>query len=77
MSLPCLLPGDKLTGMRIVSSVAVLLVLSVAGTMADEQKPGLRERAFRFSYAATVTGLKPGTMARVWVPVPSRHRHRL
>lgn len=57
--------------MRSVSSVAVVFVLSVSGILADDQKSALRERAFRFSYVATVTGLKTGTTARVWVPVPS------
>jgi transglutaminase-like putative cysteine protease len=27
-------------------------------------------RAFQFAYAATVTGLRPGEKARVWLPVP-------
>ena len=27
-------------------------------------------RTFKFSYEATVTGLKPGQQARIWVPVP-------
>jgi transglutaminase-like putative cysteine protease len=27
-------------------------------------------RTFRFTYAATLTGLRPGQLARVWVPVP-------
>jgi uncharacterized protein (TIGR03000 family) len=29
-----------------------------------------RTRAFLFTYAATVNGLKPGEKARVWIPVP-------
>jgi transglutaminase-like putative cysteine protease len=29
-----------------------------------------RKREFLFTYAATVTGLTPGKVARVWVPVP-------
>ena len=33
-----------------------------------EQKP--KSRTFAFTYAATVTGLKPGEAARVWLPVP-------
>ena len=31
---------------------------------------GLKVREFEFTYAATVTGLEPGKVARVWVPVP-------
>jgi transglutaminase-like putative cysteine protease len=29
-----------------------------------------RARTFAFTYAATVTGLKPGQAARIWLPVP-------
>ncbi len=29
-----------------------------------------KDRRFAFSYDATITGLKPGQAARVWVPVP-------
>jgi len=30
----------------------------------------LKSRTFLFTYAATITGLPPGGMARVWIPVP-------
>jgi len=36
-----------------------------------EPKAAPKERTFEFTYGATVTGLKPGQMARVWLPVPS------
>jgi uncharacterized protein (TIGR03000 family) len=36
----------------------------------DDEAAAPRSREFLFTYAATVTGLKPGQVARVWVPVP-------
>ncbi len=44
--------------------IAVLLLPTLA--LAAEPKT----RTFRFNYEATVTGLKPGDTARVWLPVP-------
>jgi len=35
-----------------------------------ESRATPRTREFLFTYGATVTGLKPGQTARVWVPVP-------
>ena len=32
--------------------------------------PAVREREFFFTYGATVKGLQPGQVARVWLPVP-------
>jgi len=45
--------------------VALLLVVPVTSA-AD----GPGARTFKFTYEATVTGLKPGQQARIWVPVP-------
>ena len=36
----------------------------------DKGASAPRAREFLFTYAATVTGLRPGQAARVWVPVP-------
>jgi uncharacterized protein (TIGR03000 family) len=36
----------------------------------DKGASAPRSREFLFTYAATVTGLRPGQAARVWVPVP-------
>jgi hypothetical protein len=47
-------------------SVFALLVLVPAASAADEATI----RTFRFTYEATVTGLKAGQQARIWVPVP-------
>lgn len=46
-------------------SAAAILVLLCGPVGAKPQA-----RTFRFTYAATVSGLKPGQTARVWVPVP-------
>src|SRR6478672_9074173 len=46
--------------------LVALLVIGPALSAADEP----RTRTFKFTYEASVTGLKPGQQARVWVPVP-------
>jgi transglutaminase-like putative cysteine protease len=33
-------------------------------------EPAAKQRTFVFTYAGTVTGLRPGDKARVWLPVP-------
>jgi transglutaminase-like putative cysteine protease len=45
-----------------------LAAVALAGAAEPAAKP--RSRMFDFTYAATVTGLKPGQTARVWLPVP-------
>ncbi len=57
MRLPALIPTVFLA----VSGVAPAADLDVSQ----------RTRTFRFVYEATVRDLEPGTMARIWVPVPS------
>ena len=47
---------------------AVVLAAALTGAAEPAAKP--RSRTFDFTYAATVTGLKPGQIARVWLPVP-------
>jgi transglutaminase-like putative cysteine protease len=47
---------------------ALPAVLGLAALAAAEPAPKSRE--FFFTYATSVTGLKPGTRARVWLPVP-------
>jgi transglutaminase-like putative cysteine protease len=47
--------------------LAAALALA-AGAAEPAAKP--RARTFDFTYAATITGLKPGQTARVWLPVP-------
>ena len=45
-----------------------ILLLSALPVFAGGAAP--KSRTFAFTYAATVTGLKPGEKARVWLPVP-------
>lgn len=45
-----------------------LLLLALAAPAAADNKP--RSRTFLFTYATTVTGLPPGKLVRVWLPVP-------
>src|SRR5215218_2071196 len=47
-------------------SLVALVVLVPVASAADDPTT----RSFKFTYEATVTGLKPGQPARVWVPVP-------
>lgn len=49
-----------------VRTLIVLLVLVPVAAVAVEPTT----RTFKFRYEATVTGLKPGQPARIWVPVP-------
>jgi len=43
------------------------LMLATAATASDDSSPATRK--FRFTYAATIDGLKPGVKACVWAPV--------
>jgi transglutaminase-like putative cysteine protease len=47
----------------------LLLAASAAAGLGADKAPEARSRTFQFTYAATVTGLKPGQTARVWLPV--------
>src|SRR3954453_14357196 len=49
--------------------LAALAVYAAAAFAAAGPTPP-RTREFHFRYQATVTGLKPGEVARVWLPVP-------
>jgi transglutaminase-like putative cysteine protease len=50
----------------------VLLLTAPAGAAAAGPAAAAgRARTFQFTYATTVTGLKPGQAARVWLPVAS------
>jgi transglutaminase-like putative cysteine protease len=53
--------------------LAGLLLAALPLTLVGAEKPakaGPRSRTFLFTYAATVTGLEAGQVARIWVPVP-------
>jgi transglutaminase-like putative cysteine protease len=50
---------------------------ALAAAAAGAQRPSAPKcREFLFTYAATVTGLKPGQAARVWVPVPPSNKEQ-
>jgi transglutaminase-like putative cysteine protease len=55
---------------RSVGSLFLVVVCSLSFCAAQES-PGPKARTFEFSYAATVTGLKPSQEARIWLPVPT------
>jgi transglutaminase-like putative cysteine protease len=43
---------------------------AAAQTPPNKPNPPSKSRSFRFTYRATVTGLPPGKLARIWLPVP-------
>jgi transglutaminase-like putative cysteine protease len=53
---------------KLLAASFALAAVALAGAAGPAAKP--RARTFDFTYAATVTGLKPGQTARVWLPVP-------
>lgn len=59
---------------QLVSLLAVLVAMTACSARAaDTDRKATaapRERAFLFTYSATVTGLSPGQAARIWLPVP-------
>ncbi|MDB5324545.1 MAG: transglutaminase-like protein [Phycisphaerales bacterium] len=54
---------DTKIARRLLARTAVALMAIAAPALAAD-------RTFNFTYAGAVTGLKPGQMARVWLPVP-------
>lgn len=57
---------------RVLGVVFVILImaLAIARSMAAEPAAA-KERTFLFTYAATINGLRPGQVARVWLPLPT------
>ncbi len=52
-------------------AAALLAALPLLVSGADGQpSPDAKKRTFLFTYSGTVTGLKPGERARIWLPVP-------
>jgi transglutaminase-like putative cysteine protease len=47
------------------------IALLTTAAAAAEPKGDPKSRTFRFTYEVTVSGLKPGEGARIWLPVPS------
>ncbi len=55
---------------RLGFSLSLPLLAVVAVARADGDAKIASQRTFQFHYQATVTGLKPGEHARIWLPVP-------
>jgi transglutaminase-like putative cysteine protease len=55
---------------RVVLLAACAVAFGSLARAAESPATAPARRTFRFTYAATVTGLKPGQVACVWVPVP-------
>jgi hypothetical protein len=53
----------------VIRPLAVATLLALAPFLAAAEPAKVRE--FNFRYEATITGLKPGQTARVWLPVPA------
>ena len=56
--------------MRANTAISTCFAILLTTVSARAAAGGPKERRFLFTYAATVTGLEPGQVARVWVPVP-------
>jgi hypothetical protein len=58
----------------IIAALSGLLLLNRASTAFDSPRDSLKTppkaRQFLFTYKTTVTGLKSGQVARIWLPVP-------
>jgi hypothetical protein len=61
-----------LLSLSAIVSLALLQCICSGQETPGQGKPaaGPRSREFLFTYGATVTGLKPGQLARIWVPMP-------
>lgn len=57
--------------------LVLLLVLAACSSPPAEIGPVARERAFVFTYEATVTDLQPGQEARIWLPVAQSSRQQI
>src|SRR5437667_6039133 len=47
-----------------------ICVLLLASPLRADDKPQPRQREFLFTYAATISGLAPNQIARIWLPAP-------
>jgi transglutaminase-like putative cysteine protease len=61
-------PGGKSTNPG--NAVSFRDALALAARDGQDARPGPRARTFVFTYSTTITGLAPGKMARIWLPVP-------
>jgi transglutaminase-like putative cysteine protease len=51
-------------------AIPLLTMITAAVAPAQNIDAAAKQRTFLFTYAATVTGLRPGQVARVWLPEP-------
>jgi transglutaminase-like putative cysteine protease len=66
-----------MTAHRICGALALLIAFVASAShaaVAPATQPSLR--SFRFTYAATVTGLAPQQRARIWVPIPPNNEQQ-
>ncbi len=56
--------------MSILRIACLLSVVPVAAAVAADSEKTPRHRHFELTYNGEITGLAPGAMARVWLPVP-------
>jgi transglutaminase-like putative cysteine protease len=59
-----------------VSSLGVWTLLALTARGDDKTPASAKTRSFRITYAATVTDLSPGKVARIWLPVPPSNREQ-
>src|SRR4051812_26545566 len=62
-----------LTALRLGLCVELIVLatsFSISAASYDASTDRGQDRTFLFTYATKVTGLKPGQIARVWIPVP-------
>jgi transglutaminase-like putative cysteine protease len=64
------MPRATLACRNVLLVVGCVLPLPAARSAEPAAKPSPRTRTFDFTYSATVTGLPPGKMVHVWLPVP-------
>ncbi|MBV9123383.1 MAG: transglutaminase domain-containing protein [Planctomycetes bacterium] len=66
--------GKMLTTALVLSFLPLTALAAVDEPTADKAAP--RSRTFLFTYGATVTGMKPGLVARIWLPVPPSNEYQ-
>jgi transglutaminase-like putative cysteine protease len=57
-------------------ALGMLLLGTVPARTGERDAAAPKSREFLFTYAATVTGLKPGELARIWLPVPQSNAYQ-
>ena len=62
--------------LRFLVGFGLLSLIAFAGTSGSDgaDAASTTTRTFRFTYGATITGLRPGDKARIWLPIPRSNR---